>query len=98
MLLEALVGHERSLTPTSRAAGTVGGMSDDLTPRGRSRLSRSQRETRGFRLVAVGGVAGAVAVIGALLAIVGVIGWSLPFLAVAVTAVCGFLFRRLAAR
>ena len=71
-------------------------MSDDLSPRSGSRLSRSQRENRGFRLVAIGGVAGAVAVVGTLLAIIGVVGWSLPFLAVAVAAVCGFLFRRLA--
>ncbi len=71
-------------------------MSDDLAPRNRSRLTRSQREGRGFRLVVTGGVAGAVAVVGAVLAIVGVVGWGLPFLAAAVTAVCGFLFRRLA--
>jgi len=76
--------------------GYGAGMSDDLSPRSGSRLSRSQRENRGFRLVAIGGVAGAVAVVGTLLAIIGVVGWSLPFLAVAVAAVCGFLFRRLA--
>ena len=73
-------------------------MNDDLSPRKGSGLSRSQREDRGFRLVAIGGVAGAVTVIGAVLAIVGVIGWGLPFIAAAVFAVCAFLFRRLMRR
>ena len=73
-------------------------MSDDLSPRKGSRLSRSQREDRGFRLVAIGGVAAAVTVIAAVLAIVGVIGWGLPFIAAAVAAVCAFLFRRLIPR
>lgn len=73
-------------------------MSDDLSPRGGSGLSRSQRENRGFRLVAVGGVAGAVTVVGAVLAIVGVIGWGLPFIAAAVLAVCAVLFRRMMPR
>jgi hypothetical protein len=98
MLFEALVGHERSLTPRVARGGYRGRMSDDLTPRRPSRLSRSQRETRGFRLVAVGGVAGAAAVVGAVLAIIGVIGWGLPFIAVVVTAICAFLFRRLTVR
>jgi UPF0716 family protein affecting phage T7 exclusion len=39
-------------------------------------------------------VAGAVAVIGGILAIAGVIGWGLPLLAVVIAVVCGFLFRR----
>jgi hypothetical protein len=41
-----------------------------------------------------GGVAAAVAVVGAVLAIVGVLGWWLPVLAVIVAAICGLLFRR----
>ena len=73
-------------------------MSDDLSPRKGSRLSRGQREDRGFRLVVIGGVAGLVTVIGIVLAIVGVIGWGLPFIAAAVLAVCEFLFRRLMPR
>lgn len=76
----------------------VAGMSDDLTPRRRSGLSRSQREDRGFRLVVIGGAAGVATVIGALLAIFGVIGWGLPLLAAAVLAVCAFLFRRMMPR
>jgi hypothetical protein len=41
-----------------------------------------------------GGVAGAVVVVGAILAIAGVLGWGLPLIAVVVAAVCFFLFRR----
>jgi dipeptide/tripeptide permease len=73
-------------------------MSDDLSPRKGSGLSRRQREDRGFRLVVIGGVAGAVTVIGAVLAIAGVIGWGVPFIAAAVLAVCALLFRRLMPR
>jgi hypothetical protein len=39
-------------------------------------------------------VAGAVAVIGGLLALIGVLGWGLPVLAAIVAVVCYFLFRR----
>lgn len=73
-------------------------MSDDLAPRKGSGLSRNERERRGVRLVGVGGVAAAVTVVGALLAIFGVIGWGLPFAAAVVTAVCAYLFRRLMPR
>lgn len=67
----------------------------DITTRKGSGLSRRQREDRGFRLVAVGGSAAAVAVVGVVLAIVGVIGWGPPFLAAAIAGVCAFLFRRM---
>ncbi len=70
---------------------------DDLTPQRGRRLSRSEREQRGYRLVVAGGIAGAISVVTAVLAIVGVLGWGLPFLALIVAAVCGVLFRRLAA-
>lgn len=69
---------------------------DDLTPQRGRRLSRSEREQRGYRLVVVGGVAGAISLVTAVLAVVGVLGWGLPFLALAVAAICGVLFRRLA--
>jgi hypothetical protein len=39
-------------------------------------------------------VAGAVAVIGGLLALFGVLGWGLPVLAALIAVVCYFLFRR----
>jgi hypothetical protein len=71
-------------------------MSSDLEPRRRSTLTRAQREQRGYRLVVTGGVAGAVAVVGAVLAIVGVIGWGIPVLGASVAGVCALLFRRLA--
>jgi putative flippase GtrA len=71
---------------------------DDLTPRSGSRMSRRQREDRGFQLVVVGGVAAAVTVVTAVLAIAGVLGWGLPFLGLVVAAVCALLFRRLASR
>jgi hypothetical protein len=58
-------------------------------------MSRRQREQRGYQLVLVGGGAGIVTVVGAVLAIVGVIGWGLPFVALVVTIICLFLFRRL---
>ena len=73
-------------------------MSDDLPARQRSGLSRSQRDQRGYRLVVIGGVAAATTVIGAVLAIAGVIGWGLPVIAAAVAGGCALLFRRLMAR
>jgi hypothetical protein len=66
----------------------------DLTRRPGGPPSRRSREQRAYRLVVTGGVAGAVAVIGAVLAIAGVLGWTLPLIAVVVAVVCFFLFRR----
>jgi CHASE2 domain-containing sensor protein len=54
---------------------------------------RRTREQRAFRLVQVGGVAGAVAVVGFVLAIVGVIGFWIPLLAAIVAIVCVVMFR-----
>jgi hypothetical protein len=45
-----------------------------------------------------GGIAGAVAVIGAVLAVVGVFGWGVPILAALIAVVCVLLFRRAVAR
>jgi len=58
-------------------------------------MSRRDREQRGYRLVVAGGVSGVVAVVGGILAIAGVIGWGLPFVALVVAVICIFLFRRL---
>jgi hypothetical protein len=66
----------------------------DLTRRPGGPPSRRSREQRAYRLAVTGGVAGAVAVVGAVLAIAGVLGWGLPLIAVVVAAVCFFLFRR----
>ena len=52
------------------------------------------REQRAYRLVVTGGVATAVAVIGAVLAAVGVFGWGVPILAAIVAVICVLLFRR----
>ena len=55
---------------------------------------RRQRETRAYRLAMTGGAAGLVAVVGIVLAAVGVIGAGIPLLAALVAVVCFFLFRR----
>ena len=66
----------------------------DLTPGGGRRVSRSTRERRAYQLTVVGGTAGAVLVVGLVLAIVGVIGFGIPVLAAIVAAICFVLFRR----
>jgi hypothetical protein len=66
----------------------------DLTRRPGGPPSRRSREQRAYRLAVTGGVSGAVAVVGAVLAIAGVFGWGLPLIAIVVAAVCFFLFRR----
>jgi hypothetical protein len=63
-----------------------------LEPRG-NRSPRRAREQRAFRLVQVGGVAGLVTVVGAILAFVGVISGFIPFVALIVTIVCALMFR-----
>jgi hypothetical protein len=75
------------------AATTVTSMGE-LSPGSGGVPSRRSREQRAFRLVVAGGVAGAVAVIGVVLAIVGVIGFAIPVLALVVAVICAFLFRR----
>ena len=60
--------------------------------------SRRDREQRAYRLAVTGGVASAVAVVGAVLAAVGVFGWGVPVLAAVVAVICFFLFRRTVAR
>jgi hypothetical protein len=66
----------------------------DLTRRPGGPPSRRSREQRAYRLAVTGGVAGAVAVVGIVLAIAGVLGWGLPVIAAVVAAVCLLLFRR----
>jgi putative flippase GtrA len=66
----------------------------DLAPRSGGPPSRRSREQRAFRLVTIGGGAAVVAVVGVVLAIVGILGWWLPILAIIVAAICGLLFRR----
>jgi hypothetical protein len=66
----------------------------DIEPRGSSRPSRRAREQRAYRLVVASGGLGLVAVVGALLAIVGIISWSVPVIAAILAVVCVILFRR----
>lgn len=69
----------------------------DLTRRPGSSTTRAQRVQRGHNLVVAGGTAGLVGVVTGLLALVGVIGWTIPVLALVVAAVCVLLFRRMVA-
>ena len=55
-----------------------GGVMSDLERRPGSRPTRKQREQRAYRLVLAGGAAGIVAVVGLILAAVGVIGFGHP--------------------
>jgi hypothetical protein len=58
-----------------------------------SNTPRRTREQRAYRLVLVGGGAGAVAVVGFVLAIAGVIGIGIPLIAAIVAVVAVVLFR-----
>lgn len=64
----------------------------DLQKRG-NYTPRRAREQRAYRLVQVGGAAGAIGVAGVVLAAVGVIGATLPVVALIIAAVCLFMFR-----
>jgi uncharacterized membrane protein YgaE (UPF0421/DUF939 family) len=66
----------------------------DLSPRPGGTPSRRSREQRAYRLVVAGGAAGAVAVVGLVLAIFGVISFAIPVLAIVIAVICLFLFRR----
>ena len=59
------------------------------------RPTRRQREQRAYRLVLAGGTAGLVAVVGVILAALGVIGYGIPVLAAIVAVLCFVLMRRL---
>lgn len=65
-----------------------------LEPRSGRHLTRKQKEARAYRLVMAGGTAGAVAVLGLVLAAVGAISFGIPVLAAIVAVVCLVLFRR----
>ena len=59
-----------------------------------SRSPRRVREQRAYRLVQVGGVAGAVAVVGLVLTLVTAFPWGIWFTAAVIAAVCAILFWR----
>jgi hypothetical protein len=66
----------------------------NLSPRpGRSPSSRRKTEQRAYMLVVTGGVAGAVAAVGLILAIFGVVGAGIPLIALLVAVVSLLLFR-----
>ena len=65
-----------------------------LSPSSGGPPSRRSRERRAYQLVLVGGTAGVIAVVGFILAVVGVGGFGIPFIAAIVAIVCGLLFRR----
>lgn len=69
-----------------------------LEPRRGSGMSRRQKVDRGYQLVVAGGVSGVAALVGFALAIAGVIGYGLPFVALIVAVVCLVMFRRLVGR
>lgn len=55
---------------------------------------RAVREQRAYRLAVAGGSAGVVAAVTGVLAVVGIISFGIPVLAVIVAAICAFLFQR----
>jgi hypothetical protein len=65
----------------------------ELERRG-SYTPRRARERRAYQLVVAGGVAGAVGVLGIVLAITGVVGAGLPIIALIVAALCALGFMR----
>lgn len=66
----------------------------DIDRRPPSHLSRRRREQRAYRLMLATGGLGAIAVIGIVLAIAGVIGGFWPFVALVAAVVCGLALRR----
>ena len=70
----------------------------DLERRSGSRPSRRQREQRAYRLVLATGTLSVIAVVGIVLAIAGVVGGTIPFLAAVLAVVCGLLLRRTLSR
>ncbi len=66
----------------------------DLAPRTGRPVSRRAKEQRAYRLVVAGGAAGAVAVVGLVLAVIGLIGFIVPVLAAVGVILAVLLFRR----
>jgi hypothetical protein len=65
----------------------------DLSRRPGDRPTRRQREQRGYGLVLATGGLGVVAVVGLLLAVVGVVGFGGPLLIAIAAVVCGLILR-----
>jgi len=60
--------------------------------------SRRSREQKAYRLVVAGGTAGVVALVGFVLAAVGIFSFAVPFLALIVAVVCALMFRSTVSR
>jgi len=69
-----------------------------LSPSSGGPPSRRSRERRAYQLVLVGSTAGVIAVVGFILALVGVMGFGIPFIAAIVAVICGLILRRTVAR
>jgi hypothetical protein len=67
----------------------------NLQKRGGSRLSRSERQSRAFRVVQVGSVTGVGFVVTTVLAIAGVIGATIPVVLLLATLAAGYRFLKL---
>ncbi len=57
-------------------------------------MTRREREQRAYRLVIAGGSLGIVAVVSAFLAVIGIIGSTLPVLAAVLAVLCYVMLRR----
>ncbi len=69
----------------------------DLARRPPSRVPRRVRQQRAYTLVLVTGGLSVVAVVGILLAVIGVIGLGTPVLALVAAVACGLVLRRMLA-
>ena len=80
--------------PASTGACSASVQAVGLSPSSGGPPSRRSRERRAYQLVLAGSVAGVVAVVGFILAAVGVMGFGIPFIAAIIAVVCVLLFRR----
>ena len=67
----------------------------NLEKRGGGYTPRRQRERRAYQLVVTGGVAGGVAVVSLVLALIGAISFTLPVVSIIVAVICAVMFRRM---
>jgi putative flippase GtrA len=65
----------------------------DLQKRG-SYTPRRAREQRAYRLAITGSTAGAIGIVTFVLAIAGVMGWTIPIIAIVIAVLCGVMFNR----
>lgn len=90
-----LVGSGHDPRAYALARATLSGMANIEKSGGYT--PRRVRERRAYRLVAVGGTAGAIGVVTLVLAVVGVVSAGIPIIALIVAAICAVLFRQMVA-